>query len=314
MEVKTQNCPCPKKECENNTNCETCRIKHKTAGNLPYCQRPRPLNFDSNGVNISYFKSGNGRPRLPEAKMFVCKGIFAPPTIDAVPPKAESGAIGGASRGLPCGSKSIIFVHGNMGSGAFFKDCHKLFGGYTVYTPDSRSHGKSDKVKRLNYDDMADDIVRLIEHEKMVKPILFGFSDGGIIGLKIAMKHPDLLSKLFVAGVNLTPKGINGFWRFCMRTTFCLTFPFSLGDKMRLMISGPYIKADDLKAITIPTVLFCGEKDIVKLADSQTVVDNAKDAQLVIIPGENHGSYIENNEKLCNALKPFLEEEVSDES
>jgi len=251
----------------NNSNCEPCRTKHKVAGNLPYCLREKTLSFNSNGVSISYTKSGEGPP--------------------------------------------LIFVHGNMGSNHFFKDCPKLFKGYTVYMPDSRSHGKSDKVKRLNYDDMAEDIVSLIKHENMVKPIVFGFSDGGIIALKIAMKYPDLLGKIFLAGINLTPKGINGFWRFVTRVMFCLTFPFKFGDKMRLMLTQPNISHDDLKKITTTTIVLYGEKDIVKLADSQAVVDNAKDAKLVVIPKENHGSYIADNEKLYNIMKPYLDEEAN---
>jgi len=266
VEIKLQDCPCPKKKCKNNSNCESCRDKHKAAGNLPYCLREKTLSFDSNGVSISYTKSGAGVP--------------------------------------------LIFVHGNMGSNQFFKDCTKLFKGYTVYMPDSRSHGKSDKVKRLNYDDMAEDIVNLIRHEGLdkrgEKPIVFGFSDGGIIALKIAMKYPDLLGKILPAGVNLTPKGINGFWRFVTRVIFCLTFPFKFGDKMRLMLTQPNITHDDLKKITTPTIVLYGEKDIVKLADSQAVVDNAANAKLVIVPKENHGSYIADNQKLYDVLKEYL--------
>lgn len=88
MEVKAQDCSFPKKECKNNGNCEPCRIKHKMAGNLPYCLIEKTLSFDSNGVSISYTKSGDWQP--------------------------------------------LIFVHGNMGSNQFFKDCPKLFKGYTV--------------------------------------------------------------------------------------------------------------------------------------------------------------------------------------
>ena len=219
--------------------------------------------FDSNGVGIHYAKSGVGQ--------------------------------------------SLIFVHGNMGSGAFFKNCHKLFEGYTVFTPDSRSHGKSDKVRRLNYDDMAEDVVNLIRHEGLdkheLKPIVFGFSDGGIIALKIAMKYPELLGKIIPAGINLTPKGINALARFMTRLIFCFTFPFKLGDKMRLMLTQPNIKPDDLKKIITPTIVLYGEKDIVKLADSQTVVDHVMGAKLEIIKGEDHGSYIADNVKLYNILK-----------
>jgi len=204
----------------------------------------------------------------------------------------------------------LIFIHGNMGSGAFFRDCHKLFKGYTIYTPDSRSHGKSAVVKRLNYDDMANDIIGLIKHECMERPTIFGFSDGGIIALKIAMKYPDLLGKIIPAGLNLTPKGISGGYRFLTRLVYCFTFPFKLGDKMRLMMKQPNITADELKAITTPTIVLYGEKDIVKLVDSQTVVDNVADGKLIIIPKENHGSYIADNQKLYDILKEYLHEKA----
>ena len=269
MQNQSQNCQCPRKECKNHGDCNICNAKHKAAGNLPFCLRQKSLNFDSNGTNIFYTKSGQGQP--------------------------------------------LIFVHGNMASGQFFKDCPKLFKDFTVFLPDSRSHGKSDSVKRLNYDDMADDIVRLIDHEKMVKPILFGFSDGAIVGTLIAIKHPDLLGKLFAAGINLTPKGINGFWRFVARAVFCLAFPFKFGDKMRLMLTQPNILAKDIKTIKTPTIALFAQNDIVKKADSQTLADNAADGKLIIIEGENHGSYIADNQKLYNILKEHLIEYMTKE-
>jgi len=93
------------------------------------------------------------------------------------------------------------------------------------------------------------------------------------------------------------------------RVMFCLTFPFKFGDKMRLMLTQPNITADDLKKIITPTIVLYGEKDIVKLADSQVVVDNAANAKLIVIPKENHGSYIADNQKLHNILKEQLCEE-----
>lgn len=203
----------------------------------------------------------------------------------------------------------IIFVHGNMGSNKHFEKMHVFLSqNYTVYAPDTRSHGKSDKVKRLNYNDIANDIVALIEYEQMEKPIFFGFSDGGIVGLLIGIKHPNLLGKLFVAGVNLKWKGVKPGWRFSARLVFCLSLFGGLRDKMRLMMKQPEITADELEKIQTPTIVFYAEKDIVQLSHSQTVIDNVKGSRLVIVPKENHGSYILNNYKLAKLLAEYLKE------
>lgn len=196
----------------------------------------------------------------------------------------------------------MIFVHGNMGSNYFFKDIPNLATDFTVYIPDTRSHGKSDKVKRLNYNDIADDIANLIKHEQIEKPIFFGFSDGGIVGLLLALKYPNVLDKLFVAGINLTPKGIKPFWRFVTRAVFCLTFPFRFSDKMRLMLTQPNITADQLKTIAIPTTVFYGEKDIVHLSHSQTIIDNIQGSKLIIVPNADHGNYIADNKRIFELI------------
>ena len=52
------------------------------------------------------------------------------------------------------------------------------------------------------------DIIEFIKKLQLRKPILYGFSDGGIVGILIAIKVPNFLSKLIVSGANLNPKGI----------------------------------------------------------------------------------------------------------
>ena len=55
---------------------------------------------------------------------------------------------------------------------------------------------------------MADDFKDFIQELKLIKPILYGFSDGGIIGIILAYKYPDLLSSMIISGANLTPDGL----------------------------------------------------------------------------------------------------------
>ena len=49
---------------------------------------------------------------------------------------------------------------------------------------------------------MADDYLALLEFLKIEKVALVGWSDGGIIGLDIAVRHPQRLTKLWTFGAN----------------------------------------------------------------------------------------------------------------
>jgi pimeloyl-ACP methyl ester carboxylesterase len=48
---------------------------------------------------------------------------------------------------------------------------------------------------------MASDVLALLNYIKLTKVDLVGWSDGGIIGLVIAMQHPERLRRLFAYGV-----------------------------------------------------------------------------------------------------------------
>ena len=107
-------------------------------------------------------------------------------------------------KGIP-----IILLHGNSETHEIFdKLIEKLKDKYKVYAIDSRCHGKSEDTNKISYELMRDDIISFIRKLKIDKPILYGFSDGGIIGLLVAIKEPDILSKLIISGANLNSKGM----------------------------------------------------------------------------------------------------------
>ena len=78
----------------------------------------------------------------------------------------------------------IMLLHGNSETHEIFdKLIEKLKDKYKVYAIDSRCHGKSEDTKIISYELMRDDVICFIKKLNISKPILYGFSDGGNIGV-----------------------------------------------------------------------------------------------------------------------------------
>ncbi len=199
--------------------------------------------------------------------------------------------------------KPIILLHGNSETHEIFdKLIDKLKDNYKVYAIDSRCHGKSEDTIYISYNLMRDDIIGFIQKLNIEKPILYGFSDGGIIGLLIAIKEPDILSKLIVSGANLNPKGM----KTVMRNFIKLVCLFSKDKLFKMMLKEPNISIEELKTIKTPTVILAGEKDVIKLKHTKQISGNIQNSKLEIIKNENHGSYIIHSDKIYDILKKYI--------
>ena len=103
--------------------------------------------------------------------------------------------------------KPLLIIHGNGGSiGNFVNQIPFFSKKYKVIIADSRAHGKStDIADSLSYEMMADDYAALLSEMKVDSAYVIGWSDGGINGLLLAIRHPEKVSKLAVTGANLWP-------------------------------------------------------------------------------------------------------------
>lgn len=197
----------------------------------------------------------------------------------------------------------IILLHGNGEDHTIFDVLtNQLKSQYTVYAIDSRGHGQSTKVKELDYRVMAEDISQFIQVLQLKKPILYGFSDGGILGLMIASTYPELLSKLIISGANLKPEGVKAAYLNLFRFFYYMT----RRPKYHLMISQPQIEVDELHKISIPTLVLAGSQDLIKEDHTRHIAENLPDCTMQILPGESHASYVVHSEKLYGMLQPFL--------
>ena len=201
----------------------------------------------------------------------------------------------------------IVLLHGNGQDHTIFRLLiKKLSAGYTVYATDSRDHGKSSKVKRLDYMSIMEDTAEFIRVLEIHKPVIYGFSDGGIIGLLLAIYHPDLLSKLIISGANTNPDGVKGFFVFLMR----ISYFFTRSNKIKLMLTQPDISDDELNTIKTPTLVLAGQHDFIKEKHTFSMAKNIPGSVLKILKGESHTSYVLNSTKIYDIIMAFLRGEM----
>ncbi|MCL2153507.1 MAG: alpha/beta hydrolase [Oscillospiraceae bacterium] len=197
----------------------------------------------------------------------------------------------------------IVLLHGNGESHTIFDVLIKqLSPNYTVYAIDSRDHGKSSNVKSLYYNDMMEDVAAFIRELKIERPVVYGFSDGGIVGILLAIKYPALILKLIVSGANIRPDGIKRITLLLMK----ITYFFTRSRKHKLMLTQPDITDSELSTIVAPTFVLAGSKDIIKDEHTKSIANNIPGSVLKILEGESHASYVSHSEKLYFAIEPFL--------
>jgi pimeloyl-ACP methyl ester carboxylesterase len=104
----------------------------------------------------------------------------------------------------------VLLIHGGLGHADIWSSqVIDLMKDHKVIVADSRGHGRSTRnADPYGYDLMASDYVALLDFLKIDKVDLVGWSDGGIIGIDIAMKNPGRVNKVFAQAANVTTVGV----------------------------------------------------------------------------------------------------------
>lgn len=193
--------------------------------------------------------------------------------------------------------RPLILLHGNGEDHTIFQQALLLLEKrFCCYAVDSRCHGQSGGGA-LHYTDMAADMLCFMEKLDLRDVIFYGFSDGGIIGL-LAASRTDRISTLIVSGANLTPMGI----RLWERLKIYAEYLFRKDPKLALMIYEPCISDDVLAGIRADTLVLAGSSDVICERETRHIADVIPGAELQILEGEDHGSYIVHSEKIAKLI------------
>ena len=102
----------------------------------------------------------------------------------------------------------LLLLHG--GSGSIPEKWIPFFATrFQVIAMEQMGHGRTaDAMDRsFHYHDMAEDTVELMRQLEIESAVVVGYSDGGIIGLDMAINHPERVTKLAVTGANARTDG-----------------------------------------------------------------------------------------------------------
>ncbi|MFC7065685.1 alpha/beta fold hydrolase [Brucella rhizosphaerae] len=206
----------------------------------------------------------------------------------------------------------ILLIHGGL-SDQHVWDAQLpiLARDHTVIVADSRGQGRSTRTTEpLTYELMADDYVALLDYLDIGKVDLVGWSDGGIIGIDIAMRYPERLKSLFAQAANVTPEGSTGYVlaRAEGKPLPELRHYESIDKEIHaLWANEPNYTAQDLSKITVRTAIVIGDRDTaITREHTEFIADHIPGARLVILPDSGHGVPAENPRLYAHTVLKFI--------
>lgn len=211
----------------------------------------------------------------------------------------------------------LLIIHGNGGSiNNFIYQIPYFAKNYKVILADSRAQGKSvDKGDSLSYEMMTDDLNAMLDTLHLNNCYVIGWSDGGINGLLLAMRHPDKVKKLAVTGANLWPEATavdpfiyNWAKNYYDSLKKLPPSPNNIGNikLTRLLAFEPHITTKQLQKIKCPTLVIGGDHDVILPQHTMLIAQSIPNSYLWILPNSGHSTPIFYREKFNTEIDNFF--------
>lgn len=223
------------------------------------------------------------------------------------------------------GKDPVLLLHGGLGSSEYWcREVPLLATKHKVIVVDSRGHGRSTmSAQPFSYALLTSDVQQLMNQLHLPKASIVGWSDGGIIGLLMAMESPERINKLFTFGTNYSHSGEKSdppdtamgrkYMRQVTESYRRLSptpdsFPALRRALFKMYNAEPELDTARLKLISAPTVIACGQYDqfytqehFSKLA---SLIPRAK---LLVLPNISHGGPLQDPVAFHKAVSDFLD-------
>jgi pimeloyl-ACP methyl ester carboxylesterase len=218
---------------------------------------------------------------------------------------------------------TVLLLHGGMSNSDVLLDVlgAPLAERHRLVAFDRRGHGfTADTDAAFHYDDMAAETIGVLDEVVRGPAHIVGWSDGGIVGLLVALNRPDLVSRLVLIGANFHYDGIlpleidpSSPLAAMMVQSYAERSPDGaehfedvLGKFMTMITTEPTLTVDDLRKVTAPTLVLVGDDDLIKLDHTCALYESLPAGQLCVVPRASHALPIEYPDETARNVLSFL--------
>ncbi len=218
----------------------------------------------------------------------------------------------------------VVLLHGGLANSDYWGNQVKaLAPHHMVILMDSRGHGRSTRDTRpYGYDLMADDVVGLLDTLHVARADVVGWSDGAILGLDLAIRHPDRVGKIFAFAANTVTSGVQEgveknptFARYIERagheyarlSATPKDYDAFVAQISKMWETEPNWTDAQLQSIKAPVWVVDGDHDeAIKRAHTEYIAATIPGAGLLILPNVSHFAFLQDPALFNAALLHFL--------
>ncbi|WP_421999926.1 alpha/beta fold hydrolase [Reyranella sp.] len=218
----------------------------------------------------------------------------------------------------------VILLHGGLANSNYWgHQVPELARSHRVIVMDSRGHGRSTRDSQpFGYALMASDVIGLMDFLGIPKAAIVGWSDGAIIGLSLAMNHPDRVARLFAFAANSDPSGVKDVDKSPVFTAFIARaekeyealsatprqYQQFVAEISHMWASQPHWTEADLAKIGVHTWIVDGDHDeAIKRENTEFMARAIPGAGLLLQPEVSHFSMLQAPRQFTEAALLFLE-------
>ncbi len=218
----------------------------------------------------------------------------------------------------------VILLHGGLANSDYWgNQVPVLARHYRVMVMDSRGHGRSTRNEQpYGYDLMASDVIGVMDFLKIRKAAIVGWSDGAILGLDIAIHHPERITKLFAFAANSDPSGVADISNSSVFNAYIARaekeyerlsptpaqFRAFLEQITNMWATQPNFTSEQLQSIRVPTWIVDGDHDeAIKRENTEYMAKMIPNAGLLLQPEVSHFSFLQDPQQFNDDVLHFLE-------
>lgn len=214
----------------------------------------------------------------------------------------------------------LLLLHGNAQTLDFLCLQIPFFAQYyQVVAVDTRGHGKSSAGDApFSFELLAGDMDALLQHLNIESAYVVGWSDGGNIGLAMAMQYPQRVKKLVTMGSNIfmddtvVDAALIAEAQQMWQSLTADPTPDNqrMANMVQLSLHHPQYRFEDLQQISCPVLVMAGETDIIKSGHTEQIAAHIPNGHLLIATGETHHYPVRNPAAFNQTVLAFLQAQV----